>query len=111
LGTWGFHQGPYLVIPLYGPSTLRDGVGLAGDFGTLYAINVFDLYRGAKSWGLTVADAVDLRANIGFRYYQTGSPFEYEDVRFLYVRKRLIEDEGLKTSGTGSGGQRRTRGQ
>lgn len=35
------------------------------------------------------------RANVNFRYYSTGSPFEYETIRFLYVRKRLIEDEGL----------------
>jgi hypothetical protein len=33
---------------------------------------------------------------VNFRYYATGSPFEYENIRFLYVRKRLIEDEGLR---------------
>ncbi len=27
LGTWGFDSGPYLVLPLLGPSTLRDGAG------------------------------------------------------------------------------------
>jgi phospholipid-binding lipoprotein MlaA len=27
LATWGVHPGPYLVIPLLGPSTLRDGIG------------------------------------------------------------------------------------
>jgi phospholipid-binding lipoprotein MlaA len=30
LGTWGFGQGPYLVLPLLGPTTLRDGVGRIG---------------------------------------------------------------------------------
>ena len=40
-------------------------------------------------------NAVDQRANIDFRYYSTGSPFEYETIRFLYVRKLLIEDAGL----------------
>jgi ABC-type transporter lipoprotein component MlaA len=44
---------------------------------------------------LSVLNAVDQRANVNFRYYSTGSPFEYETIRFLYVRKRLIEDEGL----------------
>jgi phospholipid-binding lipoprotein MlaA len=47
------------------------------------------------SWGLGVANAVDQRAHVDFRYYQTASPFEYENIRFLYVRRRLIEDEGL----------------
>lgn len=32
---WGFPTGPYLVLPLLGPSNFRDTVGLAGD----YALN------------------------------------------------------------------------
>jgi phospholipid-binding lipoprotein MlaA len=95
LAKWGMHPGPYLVLPLLGPSTLRDGVGFLGDFSTSYVVNIADLYRGNKSWGLDVANAVDERANVNFRYYSSGSPFEYENIRFLYVRKRLIEDEGL----------------
>jgi phospholipid-binding lipoprotein MlaA len=31
LGVWGVGQGPYLVLPLLGPSTIRDAVGLAVD--------------------------------------------------------------------------------
>jgi phospholipid-binding lipoprotein MlaA len=95
LAKWGMHPGPYLVIPIYGPSTLREGAGLAVDYGTLYEINLLDLYRGDQSWGLGVTNAVDQRANIDFRYYASGSPFEYETIRFLYVRKQLIEDAGL----------------
>ena len=96
LAKWGMHPGPYLVVPLLGPSTLRDGLGFLGDFGTSYAINIANLYRGNASWGLGAANAVDQRSRIDFRYYATGSPFEYENIRFLYVRKRLIEDEGLR---------------
>ena len=95
LSKWGMHPGPYLVIPLYGPSTLREGIGLAADYGTSYAVNLADLYRGTQSWGLGVLNAVDQRASIDFRYYESGSPFEYETIRFLYVRKLLIEDAGL----------------
>jgi phospholipid-binding lipoprotein MlaA len=95
LSEWGFHPGPYLVIPFFGPSTLRDGLGLLGDYGLSYGVNVADLYRGIQSWALGVTNAIDQRANISFRYYATGSPFEYETIRFFYVRKRLIEDQGL----------------
>lgn len=28
LGVWGIPSGPYLVLPLFGPSSIRDGVGL-----------------------------------------------------------------------------------
>jgi len=96
LAKWGVRPGPYLVIPLLGPSTLRDGFGFLADYGTSYAIDVAKLYRGNVSWWLGGTNAIDQRANIDFRYYSTGSPFEYENVRFLYVRKRLIEDAGLR---------------
>ena len=95
LSRWGMHPGPYLVIPILGPSTLRDGVGLLGDFGVAYGIDVGRLYRGEKTWAFGVVDAVDQRANTSFRYYATGSPFEYETVRFLYVHRELIEDDAL----------------
>ncbi len=96
LAAWGMQPGAFLVIPVLGPSTLRDGTGYAVDYATLYGIDVFHLYRGDVSWGLGVANAVDQRANIDFRYYSTGSPFEYENIRFLYVHRRLIEDEALR---------------
>jgi phospholipid-binding lipoprotein MlaA len=98
LARWGMHPGPYLVMPLLGPSTFREGAGYAVDYGTEYAINFGDLYRGGQSWGLGVTNAIDQRANVDFRYYSTGSPFEYETIRFLYMRKQLIEDAGLHKS-------------
>jgi phospholipid-binding lipoprotein MlaA len=101
LARWGMHPGPYLVIPLMGPSTLRDGVGLLSDYGVSYWINVADLYRGDQAWALGVLDPINLRANNDFRYYSSGSPFEYETIRFLYVHRELIQDEALhaKTPG------------
>jgi phospholipid-binding lipoprotein MlaA len=96
LATWGMHPGPFLVIPFLGPSTLRDGIGFLGDYGASYGIDIPNLYRGNVSWGLDGLNAVDQRSNTNFRYYSTGSPFEYENIRFLYVRKRLIEDAGLR---------------
>jgi phospholipid-binding lipoprotein MlaA len=95
LSRWGVHPGPYIVLPILGPSTLRDSVGLLGDFGVSYEINIFNLYRGDKTWAFGVIDAVDQRSNTSFRYYSTGSPFEYETVRFLYVHRELIEDDAL----------------
>lgn len=31
LGSWGMPSGPYLMLPLLGPSSFRDGIGLYGD--------------------------------------------------------------------------------
>lgn len=95
LSKWGMHPGPFLVIPFLGPSTLREAIGLLGDYGASYGVNLANLYRGDVSWGLGTTNAIDQRANVSFRYYSTGSPFEYENVRFLYVRKLLLEDAGL----------------
>lgn len=99
LSTWGMHPGPYFVMPFLGPSTFRDGIGFGADYGIEYGINILNLYQGVISWPLGGINAVDQRANVSFRYYATGSPFEYETIRFLYVRKRLIEDEGLHAKG------------
>ncbi|MGA2399571.1 MAG: VacJ family lipoprotein [Steroidobacteraceae bacterium] len=95
LAKWGMHPGPYVVMPLLGPSTFREGAGYVVDYATEYAINLGDLYRGNQAWGLGITTAIDQRANFDFRYYSTGSPFEYETIRFLYMRKQLIEDTGL----------------
>jgi len=92
LARWGMHPGPYLVIPLLGPSTLRDGIGLLGDYATLYVANPLGFYRGTGSWYVDGVNVVDRRASANFRYFSSGSPFEYDAVRFLYVRARLIED-------------------
>ena len=32
LGVWGVDNGFYLVLPIFGPSTLRDGVGMGVDY-------------------------------------------------------------------------------
>ncbi|HMD44394.1 MAG TPA: MlaA family lipoprotein, partial [Candidatus Acidoferrum sp.] len=38
LGVWGIRTGPYLVVPVLGPSDCRDLVGYAGDF-VMYPLN------------------------------------------------------------------------
>ncbi len=92
LSRWGMHPGPYVVIPLLGPATLRDGIGMLADYAVLYVANPLGFYQGSGSWYVDGVDLVDRRANTDFRYYSSGSPFEYDAVRFLYVRARLIED-------------------
>lgn len=96
LGTYGLGPGPFIVLPVFGPSSLRDTTGLAADATAQY----FYLYQPTdmdvnKAWGIpyTGTNAVDRRHNIPFRYYQTGSPFEYDLVRLLYKKKRELDIE------------------
>ena len=63
LAAWGVKPGPYLVIPLLGPSNLRDGVGnVVGNFG-YYPINEITDDSGGRI-ALTVLNLVDTRANL-----------------------------------------------
>ena len=91
LGYWGVDEGPYLILPLFGPSNLRDGSGLAVDFvvTTWLTDNVFGM-NGNGGWLVFyyIMTGVNTRAQTSFEYYQSGSPFEYETIRWLYTSGR-----------------------
>jgi phospholipid-binding lipoprotein MlaA len=59
LGTWGFGPGPYLVLPLLGPSSLRDGIGRVPD---MAISNGYFEDDPRTSVSLTLAGALDTRA-------------------------------------------------
>lgn len=95
LGKWGVDSGPYLVLPFFGPSTLRDTGGLAFDYGVNQEIDILDLNDDANKdgtrIGLGVLQAIDTRKTTKFRYYETGSPFEYSLVRYMYIQMRDVQ--------------------
>jgi phospholipid-binding lipoprotein MlaA len=97
LGYWGVDSGPYLVLPLFGPSSLRDTGGLVVDSGIYYgmyaAIDPFANSGNGYAYdaGVTALKTVDDRHQQSFRYFESGFPFEYDMVRFIYHEKREIE--------------------
>jgi phospholipid-binding lipoprotein MlaA len=97
LGYWGTDSGPYLVLPIFGPSSLRDAGGLVVDnsirYGILTAIDPFGNTGNsfAINSGIMTLEAVDSRHQQSFRYYDSGYPFEYYMVRFINHQKREIE--------------------
>lgn len=94
LGWYGIGPGPYIVLPLFGPSSLRDTAGLAADSTAqyFYLAQPTDMDENIE-WGVAYEGMylIDKRHTIPFRYYQTGSPFEYDLLRLLYVKKREID--------------------
>ncbi len=92
LGTWGMGDGPYLVLPILGPSNLRDTAGLIGDTVAYQAVDPFGLasFERDNPWFFALR-AVDQRHNIDFRYHETGSPFEYDLVRLIYTEMRRLD--------------------
>jgi phospholipid-binding lipoprotein MlaA len=94
LGRWGVGPGPYFVLPILGPSTLRDAPSNIVDriFHPIYepAPWLVDIKSG-EQLVLGVVNGIDTRANIGFRYYAMGSPFEYYWARSLWLEYRQLE--------------------
>ena len=96
LGKWGVGTGPYLVLPLLGPNTVRSAAGYAVDggirYGIISALDPFENIDGGEAiqYGITALEAVNLRHQQKFRYYGSGYPFEYYMVRFLYVQSREL---------------------
>lgn len=93
LGWWGVPAGPYLVLPVLGPSGARDATGLAVD----YAASVY-VPPGREINELVFSNPavlalfiVNARYSQPFRYFSTGSAFDYELVRFLYRTQREFE--------------------
>ena len=101
LGFYGLGPGPYLVLPILGPSDLRDTAGLVVD-SVVYSMMVGELINltglgspedDILNYSLTAIYAIDKRSNEPFRYYKTGSAFEYDLIRKLYLIKREFQIE------------------
>lgn len=97
LATWGVDNGPYLVLPLFGPSTMRDATGTLVDY---YAdpvrIYLFNTDREEWHYGRVAASVIDQREELldvlddlrrnSFDYYAA--------MRSAYIQRRhaLVND-------------------
>lgn len=61
LGRWGIGSGPYLVLPFFGPSSIRDGIGLYADTQTSMLREVDHIPTRNELYATT---AVNTRANM-----------------------------------------------
>ena len=92
LGFYGTPAGPYLMLPILGPSNLRDTGGLVVDFTAEQQINFLNVAEVSSNHPeITVLKVVDQRSTTAFRYGQLNSPFEYEKIRFFYTESRKLQ--------------------
>lgn len=84
LGKWGMHSGPYLMLPLLGPSTVRDTAGRLPDEYTT-ARHYIDDSR--VRWGLVALDAVDTRAAL----LDTDAVLDEAYDRYAFVRNAWLQ--------------------
>lgn len=92
LGFYGVPPGPYLVLPFLGPSSLRDVTGRVVDWTVQDEVEYLNnrSYMNDNSWSYGL-QAIDLRYINGFRYGALDSPFEYDQVRYLYTKLRELQ--------------------
>ena len=94
LGVWGLGTGPYMVLPLFGPSNLRDTIGLIGDNVYTTPIDYVDDISATKEFILT--NVIDSRAGLlGAEKIVDEAAFdEYTFIKDAYLQRRqnLIYD-------------------
>jgi phospholipid-binding lipoprotein MlaA len=86
-GKWGFDQGPYLFVPIFGPTTVRDGAGwvtriAVGPVGFIPDVPARNTLYGAG--------AVDLRAQLAgaSQFVDTAALDRYLFIRNAYLQRR-----------------------
>jgi len=93
LGVWGLNAGPYVVLPVFGPSSVRDTAGLAVDMqGSLVSQADNVPVRNSLS-GLRV---VDTRANLleAGNLLDQAALDKYAFVRDAYLQRRQSQIKG-----------------
>lgn len=96
LGYWGAGPGPYLVIPLFGPSNVRDGTGLAAAFYTNYTHPLLTIDDEGLFWSSVALRAIDARAGLlrASDIMESAAVDEYTFLRdaFLQQRQNAVYD-------------------
>lgn len=99
LGVWGISSGPYIVLPLIGASTVRDGTGL-----------IADAYVNQVGWGHMISDISVRNSLYGLEVVQRREALldvtdtldrtaldRYSFIRDAYLKRRAVQVNGPLT--------------
>lgn len=93
LGKWGVGNGPYLVLPILGPSTVRDGIGLYADG---YPSPIYQLDNMSTRNQAYLTRGINLRAELLDKEKVLNEamvdPYEFRRDAYLQYRKNLVYD-------------------
>ena len=98
LGRYGVGPGPYIFIPFFGPTTLRDLLGGQVE-NILYPIAVGEPFdRGDYQLSSGLVGGLDLRAesDADFKALLDGAADPYATLRSVYLQARLAEINDIK---------------
>lgn len=87
LGAWGFEPGAYVVLPLFGPRTVRDSFGLVGD---MFTDPVMYVEGDDARLALAGTRLIDTRARLlkASKVLAEATDDEYAYVRDAYLQRR-----------------------
>ncbi len=87
LGSWGIGPGPFIVLPIVGPSSGRDAIGEVVDW---YTDPLTYLRDGGVAWGLKGLRLIDRRADLlaASRVFEQAALDPYAFIRDAYLQKR-----------------------
>lgn len=96
LGVWGVGPGPYLYLPLLGPSTVRDGIGQGVDMLLSPMTYLRFPYRNAVSYSSTIMGGLDkrIRSEGDLNALLSGAADPYATLRSVYLQNREAEIRG-----------------
>jgi phospholipid-binding lipoprotein MlaA len=92
LGRWGISAGPYLMLPVVGPSTVRDALGRVPDE---YTTGRHYIQNSTQRYVVAVLDGIDARANLLEAQPLLEQSFDrYAFVRNAWLKRReyLVHD-------------------
>ncbi|KAA9130923.1 VacJ family lipoprotein [Marinihelvus fidelis] len=92
MATWGWEDSRYFVLPIFGPSTIRDTFGRSV-YGTVHPISIYAREQG--NYWPAVADVIQFRAQLLPRDEQISSAYDpYVLIRDAWLQNRtyLIYD-------------------
>lgn len=93
LAVWGVKSGPYLVLPILGPSTLRDTPALAADW---YLDPVSHIEKDKVRSPLAAADLVQTRASfLDSEALISGDRYTFIRDAYLQRREYMIRDGAI----------------
>ena len=96
LAVWGVEPGPFLMLPLLGPSTIRDGSSLFID---RYASPTSEVEPFSAELGLMALDLVQVRAKLlGSDELVSGDKYTFLKDAYLQRRQFLINDGEFQDS-------------
>jgi phospholipid-binding lipoprotein MlaA len=98
LGKWGVHSGPYLMLPLFGPSTVRDAPAKLVDDLSDVRHYLNDPYA---RWGLWVINKTQLRAKLldsDQVLERTYDPYAFVRSAWLQLRDYAVRDGNVDAS-------------